>query len=856
MTQPNTPVPPLINLSHSIVAGGTFIQHINQHHYTRSGERPGYARLLENVATAALHDSVHVVDPPKCYPNTRVAIIQNAIDWTLGTNKELSGKPILWMKGGAGAGKSAIARSVAERCSDEGLLLGTFFFGAADPTRNHVKSLVATLSYQISIILPEFRDMVTGFIEDDMLIFDRSIRTQFSTLVIRPLSMVLANRPAASTITPQLIIIDGLDECSSIESQRDLLFTLQEVTNTTTHIRFLICSRPESHLNSAFSLPHMVTTLHNIFLDDDYTATEDIRVYLGGKFEQIKEGHVFKHTLPDPWPTPEMVDTLVDKSSGQFIYAATVVKYVDSPRHRPDQRLNAIFKLRPPFKDLPFTELDALYRLIISKAEDVSTVLDILAFPALYGRYPLRDIEAILQLEQGSVEILLADLYTIITIIDGHVGFLHKSLTDFLAEPQRAGDLYQDLSKAPLSHIAGQISFFSTHSVSQRKNHFSNSWFRMGPFKQVLQELENSDNMKADYVSSAILQASRQFATFEFFRPFLTCDHTELQNQTSFMRRHDKHFIQSYFRYLRFIKDVSEATRLVYWEQMRQYCECVLAVLDDNWSSNWNAHFIYMYYHLLHDPRYHLPSKLLFAKIYEDLGDMHLGTFGDTVLYHGAVTLHPCSNDITKIFHDLLGDIKKEAIFAMSASFCLSFLCEEWRASQDAGHTYRIAGHNQRKKREHPWHWRQMVPRPPSVGNRLALITFQELWSSNNICKLTSIRKALRSGILGPWDRYKSIQVTTIHEYLQVQNLQVRNTGQATSIKPGEQPQQWMLYMFLLDLLPYILPLSGRYEPLVTMCRKKCFSSRSQFWPKKSRRARKAITRYLRRMDLQEGGDL
>ncbi|KAF9553058.1 hypothetical protein CPC08DRAFT_646102, partial [Agrocybe pediades] len=288
----------------------------------------GYVRLYENVATAAWHDSVHDMDPPKCHPNTRMAIIQNIIDWSQGKVKELSGKAILWLKGPAGAGKSAIARSVAERCSDEGLLLGTFFFGGADSTRNHVGKLVATLSYQISIFLPEFRDAVTAFIENDPLIFDRSIGTQFTALIIHPLSIALANPPAASTATPRLIIIDGLDECSSIDSQHNLLFTLQEVTDSTSLIRFLVCSRPESHLNSTFGLPRMVLILYNIFLGDDYAASEDIRVYLEDKFKQIKEGHVFKRGLPDPWPTPEMVDTLVDKSSGQFIYAATVIRYV------------------------------------------------------------------------------------------------------------------------------------------------------------------------------------------------------------------------------------------------------------------------------------------------------------------------------------------------------------------------------------------------------------------------------------------------------------------------------------------------------------------------------------------------
>ncbi|KAF9558771.1 hypothetical protein CPC08DRAFT_548417 [Agrocybe pediades] len=475
MARSNRPVPPLINTSHSIVAGGTFTQHnhINQHHYTGSGERSGYARLLENVATSALHDSVDNVDPPKCHPNTRVAIIQNIRDWTLGEAEELSEKPILWLKGGAGAGKSAIARSMAERCSDEGLLLGAFFFKAGDISRNHVGNLVSTISYQISTCLPGFRDIVSAIIEDNPLIFKSSLKTQFLTLIIHPLSAVLANRSTTSSTTPRLIIIDGLDECSVINSQRDLLLTLHEVTSTmtVTLIRFLVCSRPESHLNSAFSMSHMVPILYKIFLDDDYAASQEIRLYFNDKFKQIKEEHVFKRLLPDPWPTPKMVDTLVDKSSGQFIYAATVIRYVDSPRHRPDQRLDAIFNLRPPFKDLPFTELDALYQHIISKADDLPTVLDILAFPALYGMFGLDDIEAILQLEQESVEVMLADLHSIVTITDGDVWFLHKSLEDFLSEPQRAGELYRDLSRVRLFHVARVISYFSRgykHTVGRK----------------------------------------------------------------------------------------------------------------------------------------------------------------------------------------------------------------------------------------------------------------------------------------------------------------------------------------------------------------------------------------------------
>ncbi|KAF4611556.1 hypothetical protein D9613_004498 [Agrocybe pediades] len=475
MSQPGPQSPPFPNLSHSILVNPTFTQH-NQIYNVRKGERDGYARLSEHAAPNALHDSGHVVDPPKCHPNTRVAIIQTVIDWSSGTtvNKEMNAKPILWLKGGAGAGKSAIARSVAERTSKEGLLLGTFFFGAGDATRNHVGGLVATLAYQICSVLPKLREVVTSFIEDDPLIFSRSLSAQFTTLLIRPLSIIFANHSGSAQI-PRLVIIDGLDECSAnIDSQRDLLFTLQEVITSTTLIRFLVCSRPESHLNNAFSSLRMANIHYKIFLDDNYSAREDIHLYLEDKFREIKEGHIFKHKLPTTWPSPDIIQKLVYKSSGQFIYASTVVRYVESPRHRPNQRLDAILNLRPPFKDLPFTELDALYRHIISKADDPSTVLDILAFPIVHKHLAdqygdlvkITDIEKILQLEEGDVEVILADLQPLVKIVKDvidrrGVSFLHKSLADFLCDSQRAGDLFLDLSAIRVQHVARLISAVS-----------------------------------------------------------------------------------------------------------------------------------------------------------------------------------------------------------------------------------------------------------------------------------------------------------------------------------------------------------------------------------------------------------
>ncbi|KAF9553260.1 hypothetical protein CPC08DRAFT_598961, partial [Agrocybe pediades] len=276
----------------------------------------------------AMHDSRHGVDPPKCHPNTRVAIIQTIIDWAKGDlDERMNEKSIVWLNGSAGAGKSAIARSVAERCFAEGLLLGSFFFAAGDATRNHVGGLVATLCYQMGIVLPDIRNKVSTLIEKEPLIFNRSISTQLTTLVINPLSDLLLSHDFETIKTPRLIVIDGLDECSESMDQKHLLLALQEATRSMPHIRFLVCSRPENHINAAFGLPQVANTSYKIFLGDDWGADQDISTYLKDKFAQIKEGHVFKDTLPAIWPTDKTLDDLVYKSSRQFIYASTVIKY-------------------------------------------------------------------------------------------------------------------------------------------------------------------------------------------------------------------------------------------------------------------------------------------------------------------------------------------------------------------------------------------------------------------------------------------------------------------------------------------------------------------------------------------------
>ncbi|KAF4611938.1 hypothetical protein D9613_004429 [Agrocybe pediades] len=321
-----------------------------------------------------------------------------------------------------------------------------------------------------------------------------------------------------------------------------------------------------------------------------------------------------------------MINDLINKSSGQFIYASTIVRYVQSPRHRPHQRLEAIFHLRPAFKDLPFTELDALYRHIISKAENLPTLLDVLAFPALYGCCTVIGIETLLQLEPNDVEIMLVDVQSIVTVHnDMTISFLHKSLTDFLSEPQRAGNLYQDLSALRLQHVARSVSIFSKAQIGQ-VTEISDTMYL--PLASVVDQLHGLDNAKDEYVSSDILQAVQEFPISEISKSLLVHGRGEWQLYSNC------ELLTHYVQYLHFVKDVSESARLIYLAQIRRYCECTLSVLEDDLSDDWKANFIFMYYHLLPnldlDRRQRNGSLSSFRNLFDF---MDVGTFGSTIVF-------------------------------------------------------------------------------------------------------------------------------------------------------------------------------------------------------------------------------
>jgi hypothetical protein len=170
---------------------------------------------------------------------------------------------------------------------------------------------------------------------------------------------------------------------------------------------------------------------------------EDIKKYLRHEFARIHRDHETMATVALPWPSPEIFDQFVWKSSGYFIYASTVIKFVDDNNFRPTERLERLQEVLS--LESPFSGIDQLYTQILSRVPDNLPLLSILKAITLF-EFELSSIqfEQLLELKAGDVQLTLRNLHSVLNVSDEYpyIFWYHASFQDFLEDAKRAGKFY------------------------------------------------------------------------------------------------------------------------------------------------------------------------------------------------------------------------------------------------------------------------------------------------------------------------------------------------------------------------------------------------------------------------------
>jgi hypothetical protein len=221
---------------------------------------------------------------------------------------------------------------------------------------------------------------------------------------------------------------------------------------------------------------------YHIQLSDDYDASADMHRFLRRRFAAIG-----LRIRDSKWFSEGDIETLVRAGSGQFVYIATVYKYISERRASPAQRLKIILTWTPREGQAtrPFEALDKLYTNVLLTAKNAYEAVDshhgrdfLLLFRTHhvgssgfdldngFGFHGSADaLSALLCLKAGAEETLISDLRSLVTLEtdpDGNsnLHLYHKSFSDFLEEPSRAKDLfvpesrvYMHLTECLMQHI-------------------------------------------------------------------------------------------------------------------------------------------------------------------------------------------------------------------------------------------------------------------------------------------------------------------------------------------------------------------------------------------------------------------
>ncbi|CAE6502231.1 unnamed protein product [Rhizoctonia solani] len=445
-----------------------------------------------NPVHDARHNAALSMDMQRrgCTPNTRVKILEEAMDWA----RNLDAARIYWMNGMAGTGKTTIAYSLCERLEESRQLGACFFCSRVSVDCRNVNRIMPTIAYQLARFSNPYQKELCEVLTNNPDVSKREISVQFERLIVGPLLKVSDAIP-----TDALVVIDALDECSDTRGTQ-LVLELLFRHATGLPVKFFVTSRPEpsisNRVDSAKDIYRFVLHLHDV---EESLVQEDIHTYLVDELKPIKV-------------KPDDIERLTIRAGCLFIFAATVVRYIEPYDTTVDhgERLAAIIGAHTEAEGKAYRELDELYLAILSQALSTKgsegEMRRLVLRTLICAREPL-DISALTELtgyrSEETVRLALLPLQSVLRVAADTrvVSALHASFSDFMLNPDRSKEFHSDISK--------QNTYMATRCFEIMRRSLKFNICNLKTSSQLDQGVPGLEHRVKNAISSGLSYASR-----------------------------------------------------------------------------------------------------------------------------------------------------------------------------------------------------------------------------------------------------------------------------------------------------------------------------------------------------------
>jgi hypothetical protein len=281
-----------------------------------------------------------------CLPNTRTNVIDEALFW-VNEADEANGAKILLLTAVAGAGKSTIAHTVAERCSQAGQLVSSFFFDRETEGRNNPTALFSTIAADLSRTNACLAARITAAIDNERGLPLAPISRQFEELVLKP-------SQDCAILGPLVIVIDALDE----GWDEDMLKIFRDgASRLPGAFRIFLTSRMRPELDSLCRKAHVRLMSLDI---DTPTNMHDIALFIPHRLKHVADDR----NLGDDWPGEVLRSQFETRADGLFLWVATVCDYLRT-RADPTRELDKLVSVPCIIATSAETQMDKLYATIL-----------------------------------------------------------------------------------------------------------------------------------------------------------------------------------------------------------------------------------------------------------------------------------------------------------------------------------------------------------------------------------------------------------------------------------------------------------------------------------------------------------
>ncbi|GBG33345.1 Coatomer subunit beta'-1 [Hondaea fermentalgiana] len=322
------------------------------------------------------------------------------------------------------------------------LVGGVHFFKHDDDQASSVRTCLYSLANQLADVIPGMRENLSTLDAQEL---DRDVldlNALFMTLIANPCSQIMP-MPTERIV----LIIDGLDEAK--KDQRTLFLQLLQtrwLENTPRWLGLIISSRPAS------IIPYRLQRFHPYEVStSDAENEQDMKLYM--KVE-------LKPYMHNPNELDEAAEIMAERSEGLFLYAS-FLREVLSQLELGSVSLDQIREETNRFPD----GLDGMYtenfsRFLDSALDGNRKLYTVLLGSMAVSRSPiplelLSTLLSTLPQEEGEdeadedrvtdedrVDELLDRARQLLYVGDDEIGFVHKSMVDFLTSRERASELY------------------------------------------------------------------------------------------------------------------------------------------------------------------------------------------------------------------------------------------------------------------------------------------------------------------------------------------------------------------------------------------------------------------------------